>query len=289
MKKEFKRKRKRILPLTEKREQDELKKVVPVTERWTVTSAPEEVRVLEFEDKGIKKAMARVTELANKSKPENVEDRFLYQKNLVGVYEKLGGILSKEMLKDGALNASLPIFSVFPRRGGRLPEGVIKEQLKETGIFLHPFKIQLGRTMENGMLGVNETIFESSPPNLKELNMSNTLFGDDCLASTITYDSTVLLFKEFCHEQDIPLKKFKMWIVTSAATQRGIERVLRVTKDEFREIKIIVGILVFRMNDKFYLVDEKDPSIDIVGDMGERQKLLPPEYNKKAGWNEYKE
>lgn len=55
--------------------------------------------ILELEDEEVKEIMAKNTELVNESNPENVEDRFLYQKNLVEVYKKLAKILINELSK----------------------------------------------------------------------------------------------------------------------------------------------------------------------------------------------
>jgi len=248
--------------------------------------------ILELEDEEVKEIMAKNTELVNESNPENVEDRFLYQKNLVEVYKKLAKILINELSKNRTSNSSLPLLFFAPLRGGELPEIVMKKEIDDAveKISIWPFKIRLARIKKKGMLGVKEVFFESQPPDLKKLKKDVIIF-DDCIASTVSIEALLDLIKEWSLAQGVSSKELKIWIAAAAATQRGIERLLYLAKEKygFGNMKIIDGVLVFRMNSDFYLVDAENPTKYIVGDMGDWTEKLPEGFNDEAPWNKFRE
>jgi len=280
----FKRKREWFPSLKERKTQEKLREIVPEKERWTKKSAPKKVVILEFGDEKVREVMGKNTQLVNRYLVGDVNKKFLYQNNLVKVYSYLSRCLIEELPKE---KRSKPFLFVAPRRGGELSEILFKKE--STGkISIDPYKIQLARVKEK-VLGVKEIFFESQPPDLKKLKKDVIIF-DDCIASTVSIEALLSLVEEWCISQGVQINELKIWIAAAAATQRGIERLLYLAKEKyrFRDIKIIIGILVWAMNSDFYLINADNAHKYIVGDMGDWTMRLPLSFNKKVWWNRYR-
>jgi len=203
----------------------------------------------------------------------------------VGFSDPDVSVAMKEITRINATHLEDPETTVFfpPLNGGAL----IKAFFQQLGLITDPERqvadFELKRMLRtNGelMVGVREHRYP-------EGQFKTGVVLDDCLASDVSASTTIdLMLRHYPTVENI-------LVVTSAATQRGVELLLKEWNDV--DLRVTAATPVFAMTWNFYLLRTKEeegfefliPPLPLyVGDMGQWAVPLSPEYNDKAPWNQ---
>lgn len=249
-----------------------LRGLVPQEER--LTDNVNNLTVLAFEQPLVGQAMDMISLMANDhTKSSTVsDDRRDYRGHLARVYKAM----AEEVITWGGKEGL--IFP--PLNGGRFVkdvfEGVFKGPLKEDSTDLpvgNYFDYRMSRVQtRNGGLMVGTTVNKDNP---QIADFRRFVFADDCLASDISAFGTLEMIKGELKAANVPISEAEVLITVSAATQRGVESLLSPEARKhfgFGSIKLVAGILVYQMNDHFYL--QHPDGTYVVADMGEWTKPL---------------
>jgi uracil phosphoribosyltransferase len=257
-----------------------LQESVPFEQRRV--NLPENVTVLSDPAEGydyIGEWMNKITALNSIEDPD-VHVRLAYQKTLSKIFRKLSEVLISQV--DVNKSVFFP-----PLRGADL----VSAFLQAEGVIPNPSQIvnyELKRDYATDaklpVVGIKD---KNAYP---EGKFESAIFIDDCLASDVSASASIDLIKSNYPK----LENENIVIVVSAATQRGVEALIK----EYPGIRIIVGTLVYSMNESFYLMrtpQEIDQAgmpykegIPFVGDMGAWAEKLPDELNDDAPWNGFR-
>lgn len=233
---------------------------IPAQERL-IENQPH-LQILSLTDPAIAIQMGKITDLANDpaKSPDKSEDRQEYRGNLEQVYQA-----EARKLNDKIGNKKALIFA--PRNGGIFVKDTAQEILNGENISWFGYRMSRIQKKDGGlMVGIQ---LDENNPALEDFD--TFVFFDDCMASFISCAATMEMIKNNLIAEGVNPASKELLIAVSAGVQRSMQE---ITSEEaqnhfgFKDISAVTGILVFAMNDHYYLIDAENPQKQIVGDMG---------------------
>jgi hypothetical protein len=267
--------------------------VVPVDQRWTSPESLQDtgnrVEVLSFDYPDCAGDLRFITAYANlQGKPAPAEDpeaRSGYQETLQRIYRPLVADIETRLI------GGEEIIGIAILNGGLLMQEFYNLPSNSRGQ-IQEKRLDYSRDGQTGMgLGISDLVL---PKQLSEFNGRETLLVyEDCTATGISGMGFLYHLKDL--QDNKGLKFGKVELHFAAATQQGIQNILRVADELGINIVIKTANVVYALNEKFYLTRTPEEvgivgfhykgNEEVVGDMGAFAAPLPPEFNDRCPWN----
>lgn len=243
-----------VIPFGDSREK--LRGLVPEHER--LTASAQDIIVLGLSQPDVLIAMDSISTLANdpSKNQENPHDRDAYRQSLEVVYRSMA------KATEGWIGGQNVL--VFPPMNGGI---FVEDVFRDSGLESDFYDYRMSRAQDNkGDLAIGVNLGKENP----EISDYRTfVFADDCIASDISAYATMEIIAEQLRKGSVPLSEARILITVSAASQRGLESLMSPEVQEhlgYGEMKAIVGTIVHKMDDHYYLRHPDDRYF--VGDMG---------------------